>query len=195
MSVKAAVIFALYWELRPFAKRLNIGFFGSLSPVVYSEEEGIVIARSGMGAERSEKMAERVIEEYKPDLVISAGFCGALVDELKIGDMIVSDLKDRKLFCSPKPLFTCEEKTAAFHKEGAIVVDMESSGVAAAAAKAGIRYLAVKAVSDTLLEELPRSLLGFLSVPRLLRFRDASRKASKNLSEFLLEYIKKGENR
>jgi len=195
MSVKAAVIFALYWELRPFAKRLNIGFFGSLAPVIYSGEYDIVIARSGMGAERSEKTAERVIGEYKPDLIISAGFCGALVDELKIGDVIVSDLKDRKLFCSPKPLFTCEEKTAAFHKEGAIVVDMESSGVAEAAAKAGTRYLAVKAVSDTLLEELPRSLLGFFSVPRLLRFRDASQKASKNLSEFLLEYIKKGENK
>lgn len=195
MSVKAAVIFALYWELRPFAKTLGVGFFESLAPVIYAEESGIVIARSGMGAEKSEKMAERVIEEYKPDLIISAGFCGALVDELNIGDVIVSDLKDRKLFCSPKPLFTCEEKTAAFHKEGAIVVDMESSGVSEAAAKAGVKYLAVKAVSDTLLEELPRSLLGFFSVPRLLRFRDASRKASKNLSEFLLEYIKKGEKR
>ncbi|HOX09443.1 MAG TPA: hypothetical protein PLV09_00110 [Candidatus Omnitrophota bacterium] len=195
MNVKAAVIFALYWELRPFAKSLGIGFFESLAPVITAEGGDIVMARSGMGAERSEKAAARVIEEYKPDLIISAGFCGALVDELKIGDVIVSDLKDRKLFCSPKPLFTCEEKTAAFHKEGAIVVDMESSGVAKAAAKTGTRYLAVKAVSDTLLEELPRSLLGFFSVPRLLRFRDASKRASKNLSEFLLEYIKKGENR
>jgi len=195
MSVKAAVIFALYWELRPFAKKLGIGFLGSLAPVITSEGGDIVIARSGMGAGRAAKAAERVIEEYKPDIIISAGFCGALVDELKIGDVIVSDLKDRKLFCSPKPLFSCEEKTEAFRKEGAIVVDMESSGVAEAAAKAGIKYLAVKAVSDTLLEELPRSLLGFFSVPRLLRFRDASQKASKNLSEFLIEYIKKGENR
>jgi nucleoside phosphorylase len=195
MSARAAVIFALYWELRPFAKRLGIGFFRSLAPVISAVGGDIVIARSGMGAAKSEKMAARIIEEYKPDLIISAGFCGALVDELKVGDVIVSDLKDRKLFCSPKPLFTCEEKTAAFHKEGAVVVDMESSGVAEAAAKAGVKYLAVKAVSDTLLEELPRSLLGFFSVPRLIRFRDSSKKASNNLSGFLLEYIKKGEKR
>lgn len=192
MSTRAAVIFALYWELRPFAKRLGIGFIKSLSPIIVADGGNIVIARSGMGIGKSEKVAERIINEHRPDLIISAGFCGALVDELKIGDVIVSDLKDRKLFCSPKPLFTCEEKTAVFHKEGAIVVDMESSGVAQAARKSGVRFLAVKAVSDTLLEELPRSFLGFFSIPRLLRFKDASEKASKNLSEFLLEYIKKG---
>lgn len=195
MSTRAAVIFALYWELRPFARRLGISFMKSLSPVISAAGGDIIIARSGMGAGKSERMAARIIEEYRPDLIISAGFCGALVDELKIGDVIVSDLKDRKLFCSPKPLFTCEEKTAVFHKEGSIVVDMESSGVAEAAVKAGVSYLAVKAVSDTLLEELPRSLLGFFSVPRLMRFRDASQKASNNLSEFLIEYIKKGETR
>jgi nucleoside phosphorylase len=72
---------------------------------------------------------------------------------------------------------------------------MESSGVAEAAAAAGVRFLAVKAVSDTLPEELPRSIFGFLSIPRLVRFKDAADKASKNLSGFLLEYINKGENR
>ncbi|MDD5270030.1 MAG: hypothetical protein PHE80_02455, partial [Candidatus Omnitrophica bacterium] len=77
MSVKAAVIFALYWELRPFAKSLGMGFFESLAPVITAEGGDIVMARSGMGAERSEKAAARVIEEYKPDLIISAGFCGA----------------------------------------------------------------------------------------------------------------------
>lgn len=195
MNTRAAVIFALYWESRPFAKRLGIGFIGSLPKVVSAQEGGIVIARSGIGTENSKKTAERIINEYHPDLIISAGFCGALVDGLKIGDVIVSDLKDRKLFCSAKPLFTCEDKTAAFRREGAIAVDMESSGVAEAAAAAGVRFLAVKAVSDTLLEELPRSILGFLSVPRLVRFKGAADKASKNLSGFLLEYINKGENR
>ena len=195
MNTRIAVVFALYWESRPFAKRLGIGFAGSLPKVVSAQEGGIIIARSGMGTENSRKTAERIINEFHPDVIISAGFCGALVDDLKIGDVVVSDLKDRKLFCSAKPLFTCEDKTAAFHREGAIVVDMESSGVAEAAAAAGVRFLAVKAVSDTLLEELPRSILGFFSVPRLIRFKNASDKASKNLSEFLLEYINKGDTR
>lgn len=192
---RTAVIFALYWELRPFAKRLGIGLIGSLPPVISAGGGGIILARSGAGTENAGRAAERIIKDFNPELVISAGFCGALVDELKIGDIIVSNLEDRKLFCSPKPLFTCEEKTAAFHKQGAIVVDMESEGVAGAAKRHGIDFLAVKAVSDTLLEELPRSFLGLLSLPRLMRFKKASETASKNLSDFLFDYINKGANR
>ncbi len=189
---KTAVIFALYWELRPFAARLGAGFTASLAPVFTAKDGEVIIARSGMGTDNAKRMTEKVIKEHNPDIVISAGFCGALVKDLDIGDIIVSDLKDRKLYCSPKPLFTCEEKTAAFRREGSIVVDMESYGAAEAAMAAGIQFLAVKAVSDTLLDDLPRSLLWLLSPSRLMRFREASRKASANLSEFLLEYINKG---
>jgi nucleoside phosphorylase len=189
---KTAVIFALYWELRPFARRLGMGFAASLAPVFTAKDGEVILARSGMGTDNARHTAEKVIKEYNPDIVISAGFCGALVKDLGVGDIIVSDLRDRKLYCSPKPLFTCEEKTEVFRREGSIVVDMESSGVAEAAMAAGVQFLAVKAVSDTLLDDLPRSLLWLLSPSRLMRFREASRKASNNLSGFLLEYINKG---
>ncbi|OGX28454.1 MAG: hypothetical protein A3F87_03030 [Omnitrophica WOR_2 bacterium RIFCSPLOWO2_12_FULL_51_24] len=186
---RTAVIFALYWELRPLARRLGINFFKSLSPVVLLGDRNILLARSGVGAERAERLAENIIKNFRPELVISAGFCGALVKDLKIGDVIVSDLKDRKLFCSPQPLFTCEEKTAAFQREGAIIVDMESDAVASAAKKYDIPFIAVKAVSDTLLDELPRSFLQLLSPPRLLRFKRNTGLASNNLAEFLFDYI------
>lgn len=189
---RTAVIFALYWELRPFARRLGISFFKSLSPVVLPGDRNILLARSGIGAEKAERLAEDIINDFKPELMISAGFCGALVKDLKIGDVIVSDLKDRKLFCSPQPLFTCEEKTAAFQREGAIIVDMESGAVAAAARKHDIPFIAVKAVSDTLLDELPRSFLQLLSPPRLLRLKRNADISSNNLAEFLFEYINKG---
>ncbi len=132
---KIAVIFAFYWELRPLARRMGISFFKSFPTVITAEGGNVMLARSGMGAGRAADMAEDIIKDFRPDLMISAGFCGALVKDLKIGDVIVSDLQDRKLFCSPKPLFTCEEKTEAFRREGAIIVDMESDAVSSVAKK------------------------------------------------------------
>ena len=189
---KIAVIFAFYWELRPLARRLDINFFKSLRPVIPAKDGYLVLARSGIGAERAGGMTEEIIKDFKPDLIISAGFCGALDKDLKIGDVIVSDLQDRKLFCSPRPLFTCEEKTAAFQREGAIIVDMESDAVSSAAKRNDIPFIAVKAVSDTLLEDLPRSFLQLLWLPRLLRLKRDVDLASNNLAEFLFDYINKG---
>ncbi|MDD5073417.1 MAG: hypothetical protein PHX64_06050 [Candidatus Omnitrophica bacterium] len=189
---KIAVIFAFYRELRPLARLMSVNFFKSLRPVILAKDGYLVLANSGIGAEKAGEMAEDIIKDFKPDLIISAGFCGALVKDLKIGDVIVSDLRDRKLFCSPRPLFTCEEKSAAFQREGAIIVDMESEAVSSAAKRHNIPFIAVKAVSDTLLDDLPRSFLQFLWPPRLLRLKRNTDLASNNLAEFLLDYINKG---
>ena len=192
---KIAVIFAFYWELRPLARRLGINFFKSLRPVIAARGGYLVLAKSGMGAERAGMVTEDIIRDFKPDLMISAGFCGALVKDLKIGDVVVSDLQDRKLFCSPRPLFTCEEKAAASKREGAIIVDMESSAVSSAAKRHGVPFIAVKAVSDTLLDDLPRSFLRLLWPPRFLRLKKNIDLASNNLAEFLFDYINKGVTR
>ena len=189
---RVAVIFAFYWELEPFARRIGVNFFKTLSPVVIAGDGNLVLARSGMGNRKAEIFTENIIKNFRPELVISAGFCGALAENLKIGDVIVSDLRDRKLYCSPKPLFTCEEKTAAFKREGAVIVDMESSGVASAAQKSGIPFIAIKAVSDTLLEDLPKSFLDFTSPSKLWRIKVNADMASKNLAEFLFDYLNKG---
>lgn len=189
---KIAVIFALYWELRPLARLMGVNFFKSLRPVIPAKDGYLVLANGGIGAEKVGEMAEAVIKDFKPDLIISAGFCGALVKDLKIGDVIVSDLRDRKLFCSPRPLFTCEDKTVASRREGAIIVDMESEAVSSAAKRHNVPFIAVKAVSDTLLDDLPRSFLQLLWPPRFLRLKRNIDLASKNLAEFLLDYINKG---
>ena len=189
---RTAVIFAVYWELMPFARKLGIGVFGSFGRVMTAGDGDIILGRSGIGVKKAESLTDRIIDDFKPDLVISAGFCGALVDDLKIGDIVVSDLKDRKVFCSPEPLFTCHDKTAAFHKQGAVVVDMESDGVAASARRNGVDFIAIKAVSDTLLDELPKAWFRLLLPPRLLRLKRAADLASKNLAEFIYDYINKG---
>ena len=65
---RTAVIFALYWELRPLARRLGINFFKSLSPVVLLGDRNILLARSGVGAERAERLAENIIKNFRPEL-------------------------------------------------------------------------------------------------------------------------------
>ena len=65
---KIAVVFAFYWELRPLARRLGVNFFESLRPVITAKDGYLVLAKSGIGAERAGGMAEEIIKNFKPDL-------------------------------------------------------------------------------------------------------------------------------
>lgn len=177
---KTAVIFALYWELRPFAKRLGVGFFESLLPVVMAKRGDILLARSGMGKGRAAKMAEKVINDFKPEYIISAGSCGALVEDLKIGDVIVSDFSDGKIFCSERILFTPTQKAnARCRNNNAVVVDMESEAIYSAAKRYGVGFSAIKAVSDTARD----------GIFELFCFRRNATVAAEKLSEFLFDYL------
>lgn len=190
---RTAVIFALFWELRPFARKLNVPFYKTLKPQVILDEKGIAMIRAGTGKEKAILATERIIKDFHPETVISAGFGGALVEDLRVGDIVVSNLSDRKLFCSAKPLFTCEEKTAAYRDHKAVIVDMESEGVASVAGKYGVAFLAVKAVTDSLKDDLPRTLRDFMSLSKLAGLKRAADHASKNLAEFLFNYVNKGD--
>ncbi len=190
---RTAVIFALFWELWPFTRRLKIPFYKAFRPRIILDEKGIALVRSGIGKEKAASATEKIINDFRPEMVISAGFCGALIEDLKVGDIVVSDLTDRKVFCSAKPLFTCEEKTAVYADHKALIVDMESEGVASTASRHGIPFLAVKAVSDSLKDDLPGTFHGSISLSKLMSLKRAADCASKNLAEFLYDYINKGD--
>ncbi|MFH0772038.1 MAG: hypothetical protein V1933_05410 [Candidatus Omnitrophota bacterium] len=187
---KTAIVFALFYEFRLLARKLGFSLIGARPASIIAKNQDVALVRSGMGKQKARKAAEDVIRTFKPDVIISAGFCGALVEELKVGDIVVSDFKDGKLFCSDRILFTYAEKIAVFRRSKALVVDMESEGVAAAAESHGIDFLAVKAVSDGLRDDIPK--IRLLSLRELPRFKRSLDTASGKLSEFLLDYIKKG---
>lgn len=184
---KAAIVFALFYELRPLAKKLEISLIGALPANVIVKNQGVALVRSGMGRQKARKAAEDIIRTFKPDVIISAGFCGALVENLKIGDIVVSNLEDGKLFCSDRVLSTYAEKIAAFQRSKALVVDMESEGVAYAAKAGGINFVAVKAVSDELKDDIPK--VTPLSLTKLPRFKRSLDTASESLARFLFDYV------
>jgi adenosylhomocysteine nucleosidase len=50
----------------------------------------IIVAEAGMGFANATEGARRFMGELRPDLVISAGFCGGISAELQVGDAVVT---------------------------------------------------------------------------------------------------------
>lgn len=49
-----------------------------------------ILVESGMGLDNAARATELLVKEYRPDLLISAGFCGAVQAELEVGDIVVA---------------------------------------------------------------------------------------------------------
>jgi adenosylhomocysteine nucleosidase len=50
----------------------------------------IVVAEAGMGFANATTAARQLMGELRPDLVISAGFCGGISKELQVGDVVLA---------------------------------------------------------------------------------------------------------
>lgn len=50
----------------------------------------IVVAEAGMGFTNATTTARQLILEQRPDLIISAGFCGGISAELRVGDVVLA---------------------------------------------------------------------------------------------------------
>lgn len=132
-------------------------------------------------AERAEARAASWIAEGRVRALMSFGLCGALDPRLASGTVVVAHEialpEGGRLACDGRwansiamrisgarvaPLLgtnqvvaTTSEKRALFATHAAPVVDMESHGVAAAALRAGIPFVAVRAVADPAERTLP----------------------------------------
>jgi adenosylhomocysteine nucleosidase len=133
---------------------------------------------------------------YRPKVVVSAGFCGALKPGYRVGDVIVADevvaeneswpvswpgalpvgewqppLHRARLLCMPHLVGEVAEKGALAERYGAGVVDMESAAVARTCARAGIPFGCVRAVSDDCETPLSPQLIACLTGGRVAPFR------------------------
>jgi 4-hydroxy-3-methylbut-2-enyl diphosphate reductase len=137
---------------------------------------GVEVVRTGMGPERSKRAARRATDR-RADAVAVAGVCGALVDSLRPGDVVVaSEVRGpdgHAVPCSSGPLvaalrtvgveasvgpiaswpsLAARTEREALAAAGAIAVDMESAWLAPAAAGRPLSVLRV--VVDTPSREL-----------------------------------------
>lgn len=89
-----AIITAIPEELkavRAGLKATSAGIIQGISVWHGTENSHQILATaSGMGFENAGRCAAAVIRGWSPDLIISAGFCGGLSEELCVGDTVVA---------------------------------------------------------------------------------------------------------
>jgi nucleoside phosphorylase len=137
---------------------------------MYRHENAAVVC-AGTGVARAYAAAKVLIEKYSPEVIVSIGFAGSCMPSLRAGSVVVPatvlEAETGNVFCCAAgrgQLVTLDRvagkaiKHDAATRFGAVAVDMEAAGVAAAAAEYGRQFVAIKAISDGADEDL-----GFLS--------------------------------
>ena len=161
-SAKVAMVAALEREVRPLVKRwsrVEREYAGRRFR--FFESGRVVLVCSGIGAEAARRATEAVIALYQPELVQSVGFAGALDPGLKVGKIFspsrVVDTGDGSgvematgcgVLVSAATIAGAEQKLKLAQSYGAQAVDMEAAAVARGAQARGVRFMAVKAISD-----------------------------------------------
>jgi len=95
------VVFALRQESRPFCRKTHSYQAFPASPCwacfCGSSNLPVLVVETGVGQNRTERVLRWLLSEpqlggvpYKPKLVLAAGFCGALQDDLRCGDLILA---------------------------------------------------------------------------------------------------------
>ncbi len=172
---KVAIVAALERELSGLTKGLSrVELQHDGRRFVFFEANEIVIVCGGIGVEAARRAAEAAIALYKPRLLQSVGFAGALDAGLQAGDLfmpaIVIDARDgsrieiegapgkgRTSLVTFAAVASAQQKASLAQAYGAQAVDMEAAGVAAAARAHGIAFSATKVISDELTFEMPQT--------------------------------------
>ena len=137
------------------------------------DNHNVAIVHTGVGAKYCNERLELLIHKTRPRLIISAGFAGAVTDELYSGDLIMAEnfsdasllirakeiLRDRakpmKLFTSASIVDSVEQRNEIARASGAAAVDMETGGIVAICRAHGVPLLSLRVISDTPSEPFP----------------------------------------
>jgi adenosylhomocysteine nucleosidase len=141
--------------------------------IYYSSPQAAALVCAGTGRERAYSAAKACIEEFSPRVVVSIGFAGACVPELRPGAVVIparlvvpgqrepgGELREYRCVCGSGTVASLDEVTSTTGKQqaheryGALALEMEAAGVAAAAGEFGREFLAIKAISDGVEEDL-----------------------------------------
>ncbi len=223
MAMPSTAIFsALEEEIRPLVRdwRRKTWKAGANELPAFEGPDCIAVC-AGIGGPAAGRAAAAALVEFRPELIISAGFAGALVEQFRVGDMICPAVvvdgatgerfdvgSGKGTLVSSSQVVGPNQKRQLCKRFAAEVVDMESASLAQVARANGVRFMAVKAISDELNFPLPdfsrfidaagqldRGRLGMFSAvrpwlwPRMLRLAANSRRASEELCRALEHLI------
>ncbi len=155
---RVAIVVAMRSEVAPLLHGATASRIDGVPVFVL---EHALVAVGGIGTAAAKHAAEVAVREAQPELLVSAGLAGALTPNLKVGDVVVAGTvvnaatgQSHVARGGTGKLVTAEavhgirekQQLAAVHQADA--VEMEAAAVAEIAAKAGIEFAAVKAISD-----------------------------------------------
>jgi adenosylhomocysteine nucleosidase len=165
-AIRFGIVVAMEREIAPLIKGWRI-YLGNRQK--FFEHEEAMVVSGGLGPVAAQDAAEALIARRSPEILVSAGFGGALVRGRNAGDVFVpaevvdaasggrfKTLSGSGVLVSSNEVLTGETKRDYATRFGADVVDMEAATVARVAQQHGCKFLAVKAISDELDFDMPR---------------------------------------
>jgi adenosylhomocysteine nucleosidase len=164
-----AVCFALPEEAGPFKKVCG---------------NDVHVFLTGIGRENATNATREFLKTHTPSLLITCGFAGGLIPELRVGDVvfelpkagsgtadIYTDLRSKliaagareaKIFCADRIATTAADKRQLREETHADAAEMESGAVHDVCTGRGIPCVTVRVISDTANEDLPLDFNQFL---------------------------------
>ena len=162
-----AVTFALPAESSAFVqllrnrKREGEIIFGNI------DNHALAILHTGVGEMVSRDRLAHFLRDRQFDLIISAGFAGALTNELRPGDLLLaknfstapldnlraviakSTIHVADLYTAPAMISSAEDRQKLAKKTGTVAVDMETKFIARACAERELLLLSLRVISDS----------------------------------------------
>ncbi len=172
-----AVTFALPAESSGFlrllqnkSKRRNNGITTIAGKI---DDCTVEVFHTGVGGNACRQRMARFLQDRQLDCLISAGFAGALNDQLRVGDLLLAKnfstvelsgtpnslatfpIHIANLLTVPSMIDSSEERNRIAQTTGAVAVDMETEFIARSCAEHGVPLLSLRVISDTPRHPLP----------------------------------------
>ncbi len=165
MSIRIGIISAMEREVAPFISGWSAVRIQQTPFVMRTDASGeTAYAASGIGRAPGIAATEALVMAFRPDILVSAGFAGALIRDRKVGDEIVAGVvvdgttgesfrtesRSTSRIVSSGFIANRNAKLELHARFDAEAVDMEGAAVATVAKRHGIPFCAVKTISDEL---------------------------------------------
>ena len=177
IKLMIAVTFALPAESSEFLRRLRNKSSADRNGISIVRgtigDRSIEVMHTGVGENICRERIAKFLKNQQFDFFISAGFAGALTNDLEVGDLLIAknfstlDVKHAQSSLSDVPIHAVnmltvpalidsrEERERIAGESGASAVDMETQSIAHACATHGIPLLALRVITDTPTQPLP----------------------------------------